>query len=94
MVNIMDILHITDKGEIMNTLERFQFYNETKTANRTNDKCTVRPNTIFNTLILRYTNKGQSTPQLPLPIVTSLSRTLRHSQHASLRLTSQLHNKS
>ena len=29
MENIMDILHITNKGKMMNTLERFHIYNET-----------------------------------------------------------------
>lgn len=41
-------------------LERFHNYNETKIGNQINDKCTVRPDIIFNMLILKYTNKGQS----------------------------------
>ena len=47
----MDILHVTKKGEMMNTLERFYIYNETKLDNQINDKCTVKPNIIFETII-------------------------------------------
>ena len=60
MENIMDIVHITNKGKMINTLEIFHIYNETKIDNQINDKCTVRPDIIFNMLILKYTNKGQS----------------------------------
>jgi hypothetical protein len=57
----MDILNITKKGKkVMNTLERLYIYNETNIDNQINDKCTVRPNVIFDTLILKYTNRGQS----------------------------------
>ena len=58
--NVMDILHITNKGKMMNTLERFHIYNETKIDNQLNDKCRVRPDIIFDTLILKYTNRGHS----------------------------------
>jgi hypothetical protein len=40
----MDILHITNKGKMMNNLERFHIYKETKIYNQINDKCTVRFN--------------------------------------------------
>ena len=49
----MDILHITNKGKIMNTLERFHIYNEKNIDNQINYKCTVGPNIIFDTLILK-----------------------------------------
>jgi len=47
MEDIMEILHITRKGNMMNTLEQFQFqnmyiyiyiYNETKLDNQISDK--------------------------------------------------------
>jgi hypothetical protein len=60
MENIVDILHITNKAKMMNTLVRFHIYNETKIDNQINDKCTDRLNIIFHTLILQYTNRGQS----------------------------------
>jgi hypothetical protein len=53
MENVMDILHITNKGKTTNTLERFHIYNETNIDNQINDKCTIRPNIIFDTLILK-----------------------------------------
>ena len=68
----------------MNTLERFHIYNETKSGNQINDKCTVIPNLFFDTLILKYTNRGQSPLKLPLPTVTSLSHNLQHNQHVLL----------
>ena len=44
MENIMDILHITNKGKMLNTLEKFHIYKETKIDNQINDKCTIRLN--------------------------------------------------
>jgi len=61
MENIMEILHITRKCKIMNTLERFHIYNKTKIDNQINDKCTVKPNIIFDMIIQRNANRGQST---------------------------------
>jgi len=59
MENIMDVLYITNKGKMINTLEIFHIYNETKIDNQINDKCTDRLNLIFDTLIPQYTNRGQ-----------------------------------
>lgn len=58
--NIMDILHVANKGEMLNTLKRFHIYNKTKIDIQINDKCTVRQNIILNMLILKYTNTGPS----------------------------------
>jgi hypothetical protein len=93
MENIMGILHIINKDKMMNTLESSHIYIETKTDNETNDKCRVRPYMMFVTLILKYTNRGQSPLKFPLPTVTSLSHKLQHSQHARVRSASHLHNK-
>jgi hypothetical protein len=60
MENIMDILHINNKGKKLNTLEKFCIYTETKLDNEINDKCTIRPNIIFDTIILKETGRGQS----------------------------------
>ena len=35
----------------MNTLERFHIYNQTRLDNQINDKCTVKHNPIFKTII-------------------------------------------
>jgi hypothetical protein len=61
MENITEILHITRKCKMMNTLERFHIYNEAKLDNQINDKCTVKPNIIFDMIIQRNANRGRST---------------------------------
>lgn len=93
MENITDILHVTNKVDMIYTLEKFHMYNETKTNNQINDKCTVRPKIVYDTLILKYTKRGKSPLQLPLPIITSLNHTLQYSEHVHIRPASQLHNK-
>jgi hypothetical protein len=60
MEDIMEILHVTRKGGMMNTLERFHIYNETKLDNLIKDKCTIKSNVIFDTIIQRNTSKGHS----------------------------------
>jgi hypothetical protein len=37
---IVDTLYITAKGKMMNTMERFRIYKETKIDNQINDRCT------------------------------------------------------
>ena len=49
--DIMEILHVTRKGSKMNTVERFNIHNETKLDNQINDKCMVKYNVIFDTII-------------------------------------------
>jgi hypothetical protein len=61
MENIMEILHITRKPKMMNTLEKFHIYDETKLDNQITDTCTVKPNIIFDMIIQRNANRGQST---------------------------------
>ena len=41
MEDIMEVLHIKKKGNMMNTPERFHVYNETKIDNQINDKGTI-----------------------------------------------------
>jgi len=60
MENITVILHITNKVDMIYTLKKFHMYNKSKIDNQINDKCTVRPNIVFNTLTLKYTKRGQS----------------------------------
>jgi hypothetical protein len=45
--NIMETLHTTGKGRMMDTLERFYIFRETKINNLINDKLTVKPNVLF-----------------------------------------------
>ena len=60
MVDIMEILHITKKGGMMNTLERFYIYNETKLDNQINDTWKIKSNVIFDTIIQRNTSRQNS----------------------------------
>ena len=55
----MKILHINKKGKMMNTLENFYVYKETKANNQINDKGIFRHNIIFDTIIHRDTGRGQ-----------------------------------
>jgi len=60
MEGIMDIVHITNKGKMMDTLERYHIYKETKSNKQINDKLTVKPNAIFETLIQEAPYTGHS----------------------------------
>jgi hypothetical protein len=58
MENIMDGIHITGKGKIMNTMEKYYIYKEMKPDNQINDKLTVQPNAIFETLVQQDAHRG------------------------------------
>ena len=51
MDNIMETLHSTAKGRMMDTLERFYIFQETKINNQINDRLTIKPNIIFETIV-------------------------------------------
>ena len=54
----METMYITNKGKLMDTLERFYIYWETKINNQINDKLTVKPNIIFETIVQRDSHRG------------------------------------
>jgi hypothetical protein len=58
MENIMETMCITNKGKLMDTLERFYIYRENKINNQINDKLTVKPNIIFETIVQRDSHRG------------------------------------
>jgi hypothetical protein len=60
MEEITDIVHITNKGEMMDTLERYYINEETKSNNQINDKLTIKPNAIFETVINEAPCRGHS----------------------------------
>jgi hypothetical protein len=60
MEDIMDIVHVTNKGKMMGTLKRYYIYKETKSNNQINNKLTVKPNSIFETLIHEAPHRGHS----------------------------------
>jgi len=47
MDDIMKVIHITGKGRMLNTLESFHIYKETKAGNQINDRLTTKDNKIF-----------------------------------------------
>jgi hypothetical protein len=47
----MDILHTTYKGRMLAVIEKFYIYKETASNNQLNDKLTVTPNIIFDTIL-------------------------------------------
>ena len=63
MKDIMEVLHIKKKGNMMNTLERFHICNKTKIDNQINDKGTVKQNIIFDTIIRRSSGRGHPVQQ-------------------------------
>jgi len=51
MIDIMDIVQIASKCRMLDTLERFYIYRETKLGTQINDKLTVQSNPIFEALL-------------------------------------------
>jgi hypothetical protein len=51
MENIMRVLYSTNKGKLMDTMERFYIYKETRDNNQMNDKNKAKPNIIFDTIV-------------------------------------------
>ena len=60
MEDIMEILHVTKKGNKMDTLEKFHICNVTRLDNQINDKGTVKCNVIFDALIQNNSYRGHS----------------------------------
>jgi len=58
MNDIMDVVHIASKGRMLDTLERFYVYRETKFGTQSNDKLTVQSNPIFEALIPNNPHRG------------------------------------
>ena len=54
----MDTIHITDKGRLMDTLEKFYIFRETELNNQINDKLYVKPNIIFDTIVQKDPHRG------------------------------------
>lgn len=56
--DIMSTIHITNKGRLMDTLEKFYIFHETNLDNQINDKLAVRPNIIFETMVQKDPHRG------------------------------------
>jgi hypothetical protein len=61
MDNIMETLHTTGKGWMMDTLERFYIFQEAKINNQINDRLTIKPNIIFETIVQKDPHRGLTT---------------------------------
>jgi hypothetical protein len=62
MEDIMDVVHITRKDKMMDALESFHIYKETKANNKIKDRLTVRENVIFETIVQEDPYRGQVAP--------------------------------
>jgi hypothetical protein len=51
MEDIMEVVHVKKKGKILDTLEGFHIYKETKAGNQIKDKLTFRGNAVFETIV-------------------------------------------
>ena len=58
---IMNIVYVTKKGKLVDTLERFHIYYEIKRNNQINDKSTMHQNNIFDTILHASTDRGHPT---------------------------------
>jgi hypothetical protein len=57
--DIMSIVHIEKKVRMLDTLEKYYIYKETKMGTQINDKLTVQANPIFETLVENNPRRGQ-----------------------------------
>jgi hypothetical protein len=58
MEEIMDTIHFTSKGRLMDTLEKFYIFCKTKLGNQINNKLTLRPNIVFETTVQKDPHRG------------------------------------
>ena len=65
MENITETIHITNKGRMMNTLERYYIFRKTELSNQINEKLTVMPNIIFQTIVHKDPHRGISATYSP-----------------------------
>ena len=62
MNDIMDTLFFTNKGRLMDAVESFFIFRETKLDNQLNDKLKVKQNIIFETVVREDPTEGFMTP--------------------------------
>jgi hypothetical protein len=60
MEDIMDVIHVTNKGEMMDTLERYYIYKGTVSSSQIKDKLTTKPNPIFEAVIHKDSCRGHA----------------------------------
>ena len=62
MENVMETIHITKKGKMLDPLERFYIFRETNFNTQINNKLIVKTNTIFETIVHKVPYRGRTTP--------------------------------
>ena len=68
MDEIMKIIHVTKKGRMLNTLESFHIYKETKAGNKINHKLTTRENAIFEAILKHDPQRDTAPPLQNTPV--------------------------
>jgi len=58
VLSSLETLHTTGKGRMMDILERFYIFRETKINNQINDRLTVKPNMMFETIVQEDPHRG------------------------------------
>jgi len=58
MEDVMDALHITRKWQMLDTLEKYYIFRETKLKIQINGKLTVRQNSVFDTIVRHDHHRG------------------------------------
>jgi hypothetical protein len=62
MENIVDVIHTPSEGRMLDTMEKLYIYKETEIDDQINEKCTVKPDVILETLILENTDRVHINP--------------------------------
>ena len=65
MESVMDTIHITNKGRMMDRLEKIYIYRETKFNNQINDRLTVKSNAVFEAVVHKDPHREHTTPSKP-----------------------------
>ena len=76
LIDIMDTLFFTNKGRLMDAVESFFIFRETKPDNQLNDKLTVKQNIIFETVVREDPHRGiydACSPHQQIPSQSDLS---------------------
>jgi len=79
MNNIMETIYITNKGKMMDTIERYYIFREIKNNNQINDKLTVKPKAIFAVVVRADPYRGRINPSQPDDTLITQSRGIVHS---------------
>ena len=62
MESFMETIHISNKGRMADTLDKFYIFRETKLNNQINYKLTVKSNITFETIVHKDPQRGLPAP--------------------------------